>query len=117
MARFSTVEVNTAGLYRWLEQRERAGCAEWEPGQQSRMAKGYAARAYPRRRRLDAFAAGAPVNVDPGEIWGWSTVHSEGALIVQRPVGRGARVIVGSDDTVTWSDDDWAGLWLEENDL
>jgi hypothetical protein len=79
MARFATLEVNTAGLYRWLEQRERASCAEWEQREQGRMENGYASRAYPRRRRWDAFAAGAPVNVDPGEIWGWSAVHSEGA--------------------------------------
>jgi hypothetical protein len=117
MARFSTIEVNTSGLYRWLEQRERASCAEWEQREQGRMANGYASRAYPRRRRLDAFAAGAAVNVDPGEIWGWGAVHSEGALIAQRPPGRGGRVIVGPDDTVAWSDDDWARLWLEENGL
>jgi hypothetical protein len=106
-----------AGVYRFLERRERAEYEQWERGQRKRMQNGYAFGGYPRQRRLEAFAAGVPVNVHCGEVLGWNAVH-DGAPAVARPVGRQPdRAIVGPDDSILWSDEDWAQLFLEEQGL
>jgi hypothetical protein len=107
-----------AGLYSFLLRREEE-LERWEQGQARRVHNGYPREDYPRRRRLDAFAAGLPVNVESGDIWGCGAVH-DGAPVVLRPIARGrlgGRVTVGPDDVVTASDEDGVRAWLEENDL
>lgn len=116
MARLATAGVRPDGLYRFLERRERASYEDWEQGQRRRIHNGCSPEDYPRRRRLDAFAAGLAVNVPSGDVWGWGAAH-DGAPTVPRPGDPGARAIVQPDDTIAWSDDDWAALFLEENGL
>jgi hypothetical protein len=117
MARVAKSEANVAGVYRFLERRERAAYEDWELAQERRGKNGYARECYPRQRRLDAFAAGVPVNVHSGDILGWRAVKA-GAPPVLRPLGRlPERAIVRPDDTITWSDENWAALFIEENGL
>jgi hypothetical protein len=113
MARVADAQMNASGLYRFLERQERANYENWEQGQERRVYNGYSREGYPRQRRLDAFAAGLAVNVDAGDILGLGALR-DGAPIVPRPVGHRLRAIVSPADMVTWSDDDWARLWLEE---
>lgn len=109
--------VHHGGLYRFLAEAEGIEYRRWEEAQRRRVANGYEVEAYPRQRRLDAFAAALPVNVSTGEIWGWNAVHG-GAPAVSRPSGRRPeRAIVRADDTITFSDDDWAALALDEQGL
>jgi hypothetical protein len=117
MARVAKSETNVAGVYGFLERRERDEAERWELGQRKRMQNGYVLGNYPRQRRLDAFNAGMPVNVHSGDILGWNAVH-DGAPVVSRPVGhQPERAIVTAADVITWSDDDVATLFLEEHDL
>jgi hypothetical protein len=117
MARLATTAgARPDGLYRFLERRERDNYERGEQAQRRRVHNGYSPECYPRQRRMDAFAAGLAVNVSSGEVWGWGAVH-DGAPTVPRPGGSCDRVIVQPDDTVTWSDDNWAALSLEENGL
>jgi hypothetical protein len=107
---------HSSGLYRFLERRERDNFERWEQGQRRRVHNGCSPEDYPRERRMAAFEAGVAVNVSAGDVWGWSAVQ-DGAPTVPRPVRSGDRVIVQPDDTIAWSDDDWASLFLEENGL
>jgi hypothetical protein len=118
MARVAKSEANVTGVYRFLERRERDAYEDWELAQERRVTNGYAGECYPRQRRLDAFAAGVPVNVDSGDILGWNAVR-DGAPVVPRPVGlrHRARAIVDPDDTITFADENWAALFIEENGL
>jgi hypothetical protein len=105
------------GLYRFLYEAEEVEFRRWEEGQRRRIANGYNAGSYPRQRRLDAFGSALPVNVAAGENWGWNAVNA-GAPPVARPAGRlPARVIVRPDDTLTYTDDGWAALFIEEHGL
>ena len=61
---------------------------------------------FPRQRILDGLRAGRTVNVP---TWSLSD-HSRAGAPEQRAVVR-------PDDTITFSDENWAALWLEENDL
>jgi hypothetical protein len=117
MARLATTAgVRPDGLYRWLERRERYNFERWQEAQRRRVHNGCSPEDYPRQRRLDSCAAGVAVNVPSGDVWGWNAVH-DGAPVVPRPVSSGGRVVVQPDDTIAWSDDDWAALFLEENGL
>ena len=118
MARLADVQLTASGLYAFLERQERAVFERWCAAQDRRAANGYPRGVFPRQRRWDAFAAGLPVNVESGEIWGYGALR-DGAPVVARPaaVGRlGCRVIVTPSDTVTVGDDG-VQLWIEENDL
>lgn len=106
-----------AGVYRFLAAQEEAERDRWESAQARRTANGYSRQRYPRRVRLEAFAAGLPVNVSTGELWGWAATEA-GCPPVQRPVGRTPeRAIVRPDDSVAFSDDNWARLFLEESGI
>jgi hypothetical protein len=115
MARFSTPEIQAAGLYRELALQEEQMLAEWlNPGWSHSRDE----REYPRRRILEALRAGLTVNVPAGSLpargrVGMPSRKSRSGLATIRP----ARAVVRPDDTITWSDDDWARLWLEENGL
>jgi hypothetical protein len=105
------------GVYRFLADAEKAGHRRWEEGQQRRLKNGYALEEYPRQRRLEAFSAQQPVNVPTGEIWGWNAVNA-GAPHVPRPPGRLAgRAIVRPDDTITFTNENWVALYIEEHGL
>jgi len=105
------------GVYRFLAEAEEVEYRRWEEAQERRLKNGYALEEYPRRRRLDAFSTGRPVNVSTGEIWGWNAA-SAGAPPFPRPAGRRPeRAIVRPDDTITFTDEDWAALFIEEHGL
>ena len=105
------------GVYRFLGEAEEVEYRRWEEGQVRRLRNGCTAESYPRQRRLDAVSLGQPVNVSTGEIWGWNAVNA-GAPAVPRPPGRQPlRAIVRPDDTITFTDDDWAALFIEEHGL
>ena len=116
MARVAKSEINVAGVYRFLERQERA----------VRAVGAWAAQAHAERLRDGrvpppaaprGVAAGAPVNVHCGEILGRGAAN-DGVPVVSRPVGhQPQRAIVTPDDVITWSDDDWADLFLEESGL
>ena len=104
-------------MYRFLAEAEEVEYRRWEEGQQRRLKNGYALEEYPRQRRVDAFSLGQPVNVCTGEIWGWNAV-SAGAPSVPRPPGRlPERAIVRPDDTIAFTDENWAALFIEEHGL
>jgi hypothetical protein len=72
---------------------------------------------YPRQRRLDAFSSGQAVNVSAGSVFGWNAIAA-GVSPVPRPAGRlPERVVVSPDDRVTYTDEDWAALFIEESGL
>jgi hypothetical protein len=114
MARFASPE-QAAGLYRELALQEEQMLAEWlNPG----WSHGRGEREYPRRRILGALRAGLTVNVPAGSLpargrVGMPSRKGRLGLAVIRP----ERAIVRPDDTIRWSDDDAAGLWIEKNGL
>jgi hypothetical protein len=117
MARIALLVGNASGVYRFLAEAEEVEHRRWDEGQRRRLKNGYVAEDYPRQRRFDAFAAALPVNVSTGEIWGWNAAKA-GAPNVSRPPGRRpGRAIVRPDDTITFTDADWAALFIEENGL
>lgn len=73
---------------------------------------------FPRQRILDGLRAGEPVNV-PADVLpravraGAPTRKGRLGLATITP----ARAIVSADDSIRWSDDNVARLWLEENDI
>jgi hypothetical protein len=117
MARIAVAKaVRAGGLYQALaaQEEESLRARMGAPG----LSRGRDEREYPRGRILDALRAGRTVNVPSGSLPDWARVgipsrRGRLGLAVIHP----QRAIVGPDDTVTWSDDDWARLWLEENDL
>jgi hypothetical protein len=116
MARFATPEVQTDGLYRELAARAEKDLVDWlNPGWQT----GRRECDYPRRRILEALRAGRTVNVPAGSLPAWALVGcpARPGHHPKSPVIRPQRAIVSPDDTIVWSDDDWARLFLEENDL
>lgn len=117
MAYIARQQASASGLYAFLERREREEYSRWEQSQSRRAVNGAGREEYPRQVRLGRFAAGRPVNVASGEILGWSARES-GAPGVAKPVGRaGQRAIVAPDDSIMYTDDDWARLFIEENGL
>jgi hypothetical protein len=113
MARFVSPKVQTAGVYRALAVTAEQRLREWIDA-----GRGRSELDYPSRRIVEASRCGLPVNVPTGWLPDWARVGMPSrrgrlGLALIRP----ARAIVGPDDTVTWSDDDWAALWLEESGL
>jgi hypothetical protein len=105
--------VNTGGLYGVLAAQEEQEFWDW-------LGRGPARdeQDYPRRRILQALRGGRAVNVPRHSLPGWARVgmparRGRFGLAVFYP----ERAIVRPEDTITWSDDDWARLWLEENGL
>jgi hypothetical protein len=118
MARIGLPRIDAAGVYVWLLKREEAAAAS-AGGVLSGQFGGEGPWVYRHvPDRLEALRAGRPVNVPSGSLPGWArtgapTRKSRRRLTVTKP----ARAIVRPDDTITWSDDDWARLWLEEAGL
>jgi hypothetical protein len=115
MARVAQQKVDTSGLYSVLAAQEEREFRDWLSVDRGR---GRDAGDYPRRRILEALHDGRPVNVPRHSLPGWARLGAPArrgrlGLAVIYP----GRAIVRPDDTITWSDDDWARLWLEENDL
>jgi hypothetical protein len=118
VARIALPKVDAAGVYAWLLKREE-GAARAPGSVLAGQFGGEVPWSYNYvPTRLEALQAGHPVNVPFGSLPGWA---KNGA-----PARRGAfglatiypaRAIVHSNDTLSWSDDDWARLWLDENGL
>lgn len=117
MAYIARRQHSAAGIFAFLARQEREEFDRWELSQRRRAHNGYVRAQYPRQARLDAFAEVRPVNVATGEIGGWCAVQA-GAPRVPEPVGReGLRAIVAPDDSIVYTNDDWARLFIEENGL
>ena len=104
-----------SGLYQFLQEAEHAEYRRWEDRQRRWI---HNSEPYPRQRRLHTFAAGMPVNVESGEVFGLGAVKA-GVTPVPRPGGHRLpyRVIVSPDDTIAFDDDSWADLYVEEHGL
>jgi hypothetical protein len=116
--RIGLPRVDAAGVYGWLLAREEAA-ARCAGGRLDGRFGGEGPWSYDHvPARLEALRAGWPVNVPSGSLPGWAQTEAPtrrgrfGAAII-----RPARAIVAADDSITWSDEGWARLWLEENDL
>jgi hypothetical protein len=114
MARVALPNVDTAGVYRFLARQEEDGLAAWEANVVKAHRTGVP---YPRQRILDDLRAGRIVNVPLRALPPWArtavpTRRGRLGLAVIQP----GRAIVTPDDAITWSGD-FAGLFLEENDL
>ena len=115
MARFTTVTAATTGIYGFLVEMYEADFDDWQANKQHAHARGAP---YPRRRILEALRSGQPANVPTDWLPDWAQL---GAPTRKGRLGLAtitpARAIVRPDDTIGWSDDNAAALWLEENDL
>lgn len=119
MARIGLPKIDAAGVYAWLLAREEAA-ARAPRGFLSGQFGGEGPWSYRHvPAQLDELRAGRPVNVPSAALPGWAMASAPtrtGRLGIAAAI-RPARAIVHSDDTIAWSDGDWARLWLEENDL
>jgi hypothetical protein len=116
MARIGLPKADAAGLYMWLLAREEAAAAS-PGGMLSGQFGGEGPWSYDHvPARLEALRAGQPVNVPFNSLPKWAKAGAP-----RRKSARGLvdiypqRAIVGSDDSVVWSDDGWARQWLEEH--
>lgn len=115
MAYVARKKTSATGVYAFLERQEQVEFGRWESSQRRRVQNGYERQPYPRQARLEDFAAGRPVNVATGEIVGVAAAEA-GAPPIAAP-GAGSRSVVGPDDSITHTNDDWARLFIEENGL
>lgn len=113
MARIGTPKVESAGVYAALRRYFEADLQEWEAnlGQSHRQGA-----PFPRQRILSGLRAGETVNVPFRAL--------PSAVRFSAPTRKGrlglatiypTRAIATPQDRVSWSDDDDAQLWLEEN--
>lgn len=112
MARIGSPKVDSAGVYAALRRHYEADLQEWEANAAQAHRQG---EPFPRRRILDGLRAGETVNVPFAAF--------PAAVRVGAPTRKGrfglatiypARAVVRPDDTIVWSDVDWARLFLEE---
>lgn len=121
MARIVRPKVNTDGIYHSVRQYLECDLAAWEANGAMAHRQGAP---YPRQRILDDLRAARAVNVPtyslpPSGLIGAPT--RPGPTVLRGP-RRGcpqptypARAIVRPNDTITYTDDNWPALWLEEN--
>ncbi|KHO18643.1 hypothetical protein [Mycolicibacterium setense] len=116
MARVARQQAASAGVYGHLVAYFEADRAAWVANGNQTHAE---SEPFPCQRILDGLRAGEPVNVPT-----WS-LPKAARPAVRRAAGRlgnvvllsPARAIVGPDDSIRFTDENWAALWLEENDL
>jgi hypothetical protein len=123
MARVAIPKVDSTGAYAHLVRYCEADSRQWADNR----SQAHAADApYPRQRILDALNAHRPVNVPTYALPGSVTAGapSRPGPPAQYGSRRGtptailpSRAIVTPGDGITYNDDDWARLWLEENGL
>src|SRR6478672_401525 len=101
-----------SGLYGFLREHFEQDCREW----QANVTRSHWDDApYPRQRILDDLRAGRTVNVPAHSLPKWAPrgpVHMVGTVKVFPE-----RAIVRPDDTITFTDEDWAALFIEEHGL
>lgn len=123
MARVALPKVDTAGVYKHLQRRFEDELKAWEANASRVHAAGAP---FPSQRILDDLRAGRTVNV-PAYALPRSAMeaaptrpgppHTQGSRCGQPSVIAPQRAIVTPDDRITYTDDNWAQHWLEENDL
>ncbi|MEX3652411.1 hypothetical protein ABFW14_27990 [Mycolicibacterium fortuitum] len=116
MSRIARQRAATAGVYGHLVDYFEAARAAWVANGNKTHAEN---EPYPCQRILDGLRAREPVNVPT-----WSLPKSARPAVRQVAGRLGnvvllspSRAIVGPDDTVRFTDENWAALWLEENAL
>jgi hypothetical protein len=123
MARLAIPKVDSTGAYAHLIRYYEADSREWV---ENRSQTHTADAPYPRQRIFDDLRAGRTVNVPLSALPRSVTAGapSRPGPPAQYGSRRGtptailpSRAIVTSGDGITYNDDDWARLWLEENGL
>ncbi|SUA02953.1 Uncharacterised protein [Mycolicibacterium fortuitum] len=113
MSRVARDRAASAGVYAHLVAYFEADRAAWVANVNQTHA---ASEPYPCQRILDGLRAGEPVNVPT------SSLPKAARPAVRHRAGRmenvvvlsPARALVGSDDSIRFTDENWAALWLEE---
>jgi len=117
----SGLRAQHSGVYGFLRQHYEEDLREWQANVSRSHRDGAP---YPQRRILDDLRAGRTVNVPTYSLprSALSGAPTRPGPTVQYGPRRGSpaviypeRAIVRPDDVITFSDDDWARLWLEEN--
>lgn len=115
MSRAVRPKVHTDGLYARLAEAEEEQCREWETNVSSTHAPGAP---YPRQRILDDLRARRTVNVPRVDLPRAAQNAARGRTSrMGETTTLPARAIITPTDRVTFLDDNWAELWLEENGL
>ncbi|SHY61488.1 hypothetical protein [Mycobacteroides abscessus] len=106
MAYIARPDIETAGVYAYLNQQEHTELNLWQRLHPSREHTDY-----PRARIWDDLQAGRPVNVPVWSLPKWARRNPE--------VRWWHRAIVRPDDTIAYMEDDTANvrLWLNEQEL
>lgn len=113
MARVARQRADTAGVRGFLLDKFRADQREWV----TNLGRSHPAdEPYPCQRIINDLEAGRTVNVPTIALLRGASAAAPKRVIGDQVV-LPARAIVRADETITFTDDGWAALFLEENGL